>query len=337
MIKSIFWNGHDHRLRALWRLLLFGVLLIVSTLVLTILLGMFLSFVVEALAAEAGTLGPVSTLLTLLTTLFSVWVAGRFLDRRRFADFGFRLSRRWWLDFGFGLALGAVLMLGIFLVELAAGWITITGTFQTAQPGQSFALALLTPIVVFLAVGFYEELLNRGYFLQNLAEGLNFRFIGPRGAVVLGWIISSALFGFYHAANPNATVTSSVNIAIAGLFLGLGYVLTGELALPIGLHITWNFFQGIGFGFPVSGIDFSHVNFIAISQGGPDLWTGGAFGPEAGLMGILAMVAGSLLILGWVRWRRGRISFALTIPEPPRGVMAVARPAGAGESEPLGE
>ncbi|MHB1415733.1 MAG: CPBP family intramembrane glutamic endopeptidase [Chloroflexota bacterium] len=334
-MKSIFWNGHEQRLRALWRLLLFGVLLIVSTVVLTILLGMFLSFLVEALAAETGTLGPISSVLTLLTTLFSVWIAGRFLDRRRFADFGFRLSRRWWLDFGFGLALGAVLMLGIFLVELAAGWITITGTFQTAQPEQSFALALLTPIVVFLAVGFYEELLNRGYFLQNLAEGLNFRSIGPRGA--LGWIISSALFGFYHAANPNATVTSSVNIAVAGLFLGLGYVLTGELALPIGLHITWNFFQGIVFGFPVSGIDFSQVKFIAIDQRGPNLWTGGPFGPEAGLMGILAMVVGSLLILGWVRWRRGRISFALTIPEPPRGAMSTARPAGAGESEPMGE
>ncbi len=63
-------------------------------------------------------------------------------------------------------------------------------------------------------------------------------------------------------------------------------MLTGELAFPIGLHIAWNFFQGNVFGFPVSGTT-STTSLIAIEQGGPEIWTGGVFGPEAASWGSL--------------------------------------------------
>ena len=107
-------------------------------------------------------------------------------------------------------------------------------------------------------------------------------------------------------ATPTPRLISSLNIALAGLFLGLGFILTGELAIPIGLHITWNFFQGNVFGFPVSGTE-AGATVIAINQGGPPLWTGGNFGPEAGLIGIVAMVIGALLTVWWVRREEGRM------------------------------
>jgi hypothetical protein len=124
---------------------------------------------------------------------------------------------------------------------------------------------------------------------------------------------------------------------LAGVFLGLAYVLTGELAIPIGLHITWNFFQGNVFGFPVSGGDFSQATFIAIEQGGPDVWTGGAFGPEAGLMGIVAMLVGSGLIVLWVRWRRGSVGLHLPLAQAPAHLRTEQETPAHGERAPLPE
>jgi hypothetical protein len=314
LVSRVFWNAAERRVRALWRLLAQFVLFVIGTLafgavfgtvaVLTATGQVDLSATPFALAGAAA---------SLLAVLLSMWLAGRFLDRRPFADFGLRLGRGWWLDMAFGLALGALLMAAIFVAERAAGWVTVVGAFQPGASGQPFGTAILAPLFIFLCVGIYEELLSRGYLLRNLAEGLDGPLLGPRAALALAWALSSALFGLGHAANPNATLASTLSLMLAGIFLGLGYVLTGELAIPIGLHIAWNFFQGNVFGFPVSGTNMSQATFIAIEQGGPDLWTGGAFGPEAGLIGILALALGSLLIVLWVRLRYGRAALRASL------------------------
>src|SRR3712207_4878831 len=110
----------------------------------------------------------VSGAASLTVTVSSVWLAGRFFDRRPFSGFGLRLNRAWWLDFGFGLLLGALLMAGVFFVELRAGWVTVTGAFETTG-GRAFFPAILAPLVFFACVGFYEELSSRGYQLTNIA------------------------------------------------------------------------------------------------------------------------------------------------------------------------
>jgi hypothetical protein len=152
-----------------------------------------------------------------------------------------------------------------------------------------------------LLVGAQEEWFARGYLLQNLAEGLYGPRITAKGAVFIAYLLTSLFFGFLHANNPHATLTSSLTLALFGLCVGLGFILTGELAIPIGLHIGWNFAQGAIFGFPVSGAD-AHLSLLATQQSGPTIWTGGAFGPEGGLLGPLALLLGALLVYGWVRW-----------------------------------
>jgi membrane protease YdiL (CAAX protease family) len=322
-MKSIFWNAAQHRVRAAWRLLLalllFYLLEVIiagvgGVLLLPVLVGGATLDQLRASGNAAAIVGQLaeipaflmlSALASLLAMLAAAFVAAQLLDRRRFADFGFHFSRGWWLDFAFGLVLGAALMGGIFLVERAAGWVTVTGLLFTATPGQPFLLALLTPLVTFICVGIYEELMSRGYLLRNVAEGIRFGPVTPAAAVGVAWLASSAVFGWMHHNNPNVTVISLINLVVAGLFLGLGYILTGELAISIGAHMAWNFFQGNVFGFPVSGANFSSATFVAIRQGGPVMWTGGAFGPEGGLLGVLAMVVGALLIALWVRARRG--------------------------------
>lgn len=333
-VKGLFWNGDQRRGRALWRLVGQLIMLIVVALPLQAGVG-FAAFgmlmsrkgltpgqlrdpqAVQRFITETPMLMTLSTLALLAAFPISVWLAGRFLDRRPFVDFGFHIDRDWWIDLGFGLLLGAALMLMIFLIELAAGWVTVSGTFATRDPDVAFTLAILPPLLTFLAVGFYEELFSRGYQLRNISEGLNWEAIGPGGAIAIATLISSAIFGVLHVGNPNASLISTLYLCGAGIQLALGFLLTGELAIPIGLHVTWNFFQGNVFGFPVSGGDYGSATFIAIEQGGPDVWTGGAFGPEAGLVGLLAMVVGALLIVLWVRRRYGRAKLHVELAEAP--------------------
>ena len=312
-LAGFFWNDRERRLRAGWRLLLFVVLLVVlgSLVQLTLVLatGPLLERLARMLGVEVSRgLDGMSVALAITA---AVAVAGWLLDRRRFADFGFHLCRGWWLDFCFGLGLGALLMGAIFAVEWSLGWVRVTEVWRTSG-GLPFVVAIFVPLIAFLLVGYYEEVLVRGYLLRNLAEGLGFGRIGSRRALLL---LTSALFGFLHAGNPNANVVSSFNIGLAGLFLGLGILLTGELAIPIGLHIAWNFFQGNVFGFPVSGIRASEATVFAIHQTGPALWTGGAFGPEAGIIGLMAIAVGCGLTLLWLRWRNGRIALHAAFAE----------------------
>jgi uncharacterized protein len=316
-MPNIFLNRGEGRLRALWRIAIQAIIFIVFMMIGQIVVGVVAGLL--AVANGASTSDPqaitqaamsnpwvtaAAAVLTVIAVLLSYLIATK-IDRRKYIDFGFHFNKAWWADLGFGLFLGAILMVFIFLVELSAGWITITGTF-TDLPQGVFWTGIAVALIQFICVGIYEEMFSRGYQTRNLAEGLRGRFLRPRMALLVSYLITSSIFGLLHAGNPNATVTSTVLLVAAGLFLGLGYILTGELAIPIGIHITWNFFQGNVFGFPVSGTE-AGASIIQISQGGPDLWTGGMFGPESGFIGLTAILLGCLVIAGWVKMTRKNV------------------------------
>lgn len=314
MVRHFFWNSAERRLRTGWRLLFQALGMTLLALAPVILIGESLTALNRHGAfppmspevfdkAVNLIVGPVFTLLVIA----SVWLAGRWLDRRRWADFGLHLKRRWWSDLALGFALGALLMSCIFGVEYAAGWITLSGRWRVASPELPLSLALVFSAVKALCVGNYEEFLARGYQLKNLAEGFNGWWrCTPRRAICLSALATSLIFGLLHAGNENATALSTLGLCVNGLLLAEGYVLTGELALPIGLHIGWNLFEGSVFGFPVSG-ERESAAWLALEQGGPAWLTGGAFGPEGGLVGIAAMGLGMALICAWVRVRDGKV------------------------------
>src|SRR5919112_3254887 len=175
----------EGRLRALWRLAIqygaHGLLVplvfnaLVVGWVLAISGGRSGALVVPdspAIPLASGVAGLVGAFLT-------VWLGGRFLDRRPFSDFGFHLGAGWWLDLLFGMVLGALLMTTVFIVELGFGWVRVTGALKTYGTDAPFAVSMLLPIAAFLCIGFYEETLSRGYQLKNSAEGLNYPSLGP--------------------------------------------------------------------------------------------------------------------------------------------------------------
>ena len=104
-------------------------------------------------------------------------------------------------------------------------------------------------VVAVAAVAFGEEASYRGYPIKNLAEGV----AKARWGIVIAVVIPAVFFGLSHATNPNATWLSTFDIVIFGLLFGTGYVLTGQLALPIGLHFGWDFVQGFVFGVVAEG------------------------------------------------------------------------------------
>lgn len=239
------------------------------------------------------------------------FVAARYVDRRTVADLGFGVDRAWAVDFLFGLVLGGVLMTVVFVVGVLAGWVAI----DAVGFGIDRLAGVAALFVFFVSVGIAEELLLRGVVLTDIAEGMRWRFEVPT-AVVVGLVLSAAIFGIAHLQNPNASLASTLSITLAGVMLGLGYVLTGDLAIPVGIHISWNFVQGGVYGFAVSGLDFGN-SLVETTARGPDLVTGGAFGPEAGLLGVGAMILGMAAIAWYVRRREGELRFdpGVTVPE----------------------
>jgi membrane protease YdiL (CAAX protease family) len=297
-IKVIFWNTGQRRLRAGWRLLIQFALFVALLIVVAV--------VVKAIGRGTDAAAVIGSTLYLLLGLGLAGLVGRFLDRRPFAEYGFHLGGGWWLDLGFGLLLGAFLISGIFVAEGVLGWIQVAPAAADG-PGLVWGPVLVFGgLLVQLAVAVNEEFTFRGFQLRNLAEGLLGRRITPRRAVVLAFLLSSTLFGAAHATNPNATLVSTLGVLLGGLALGLPYLLTGELAVSIGLHVGWNLFQGTVYGFPVSGIVPAR-RLLELHQGGPDLWTGGAFGPEAGLLLVVWMPVGCGLTVLWVWWRRNAL------------------------------
>ena len=222
----------------------------------------------------------------------SIYLARRFLDKRSFTSLGFKIDKHVAFDILAGIIITFIMMGLIFLGMQALGWLKFESFAWNTDPAATVITQVILFFFIFILVGFNEELLFRGYHLQTIASGLN---------LFWGLIISSIIFGGLHLANPNATWVSAAGIFFAGLFLAYGYVRTQQLWLSIGLHIGWNFFEGVVFGFPVSGL--SIYPLIHVNVSGPEVWTGGAFGPEAGLIILPALALGAVLINFYTRSR----------------------------------
>jgi membrane protease YdiL (CAAX protease family) len=228
-----------------------------------------------------------------MTVAFSVYIVRRFLDKRSFQSLGLKLDAQTLVDISAGLIITFVLMGLIYLAEVMLGWSTLESFAWNIKPASAVITGTLMYLAFFILVSMDEELLFRGYHLQTLISGLN-----------LFWalLISSAVFGILHLSDPNATWAAAIGVLFAGLFLSYAYIRTEQLWLSIGLHIGWNFFQGVVFGFSVSGVNGFRLIHHQVT--GPELWTGGAFGPEAGLIILPAISIGIALIYVYTRYIR---------------------------------
>jgi membrane protease YdiL (CAAX protease family) len=291
-LTNIFLSLDEPRLRAGWRLAIH-----------TIGYNLLLICIAAPLVAPILFLGispanlALNEAIALFATTISVFLARHFLDKRPIPSLGLKLDTWILIDILFGILITFLMMGSIYLIEWSFGWLEFDGFAWQVDEISRVILNTLEYLGIFTLVGWNEELLFRGYRLQNLSEGLN---------PIWGVLISSLWFGIAHLANPNteAKVFVAIGIFLAGVFLSYGYLSTRQLWLPIGLHLGWNFFEGVGFGFPVSGLDIYHLTRITVT--GPKLWTGGAFGPEAGLVLLPGILLGIILIYGYSVLRKSQ-------------------------------
>ena len=237
----------------------------------------------QQLGAGDLALAPLPVPFLLLVT----WACLR-LRREPLAAVGLRLDARWWRQLLAGVALGCALMLAIVGLVWMAG-----GVRLGLDPARGAAL-LVRGAWLFTWVAVLEELLFRGFVFQRLVDG-----IGATGALLL----MGALFAFAHWGNPGmhgATLAwASLDTVVASVMLGLAYLRTGSLALPIGLHFGWNWVQGSVLGFGVSGWDQAGWLLPQLLDK-PQWFSGGAFGPESSILAVV--VDAGALLLAW-RWR----------------------------------
>ena len=290
----------DGRLRPTWRVLLYLAAYLVGQLLAQIPIGIAYGAYLLSRGADKSALErlplpllTLSALASLLAVLVITWAFRHFLDRDRLLGLGLQRSKRWPREIGTGLALGFLLMAFIFGLEWTLGWARVQGFAWQRQPPMTLVGVLLGYASFYTFVAFSEEVAFRGYILQNLRKEW-----GGLGA----FLASSFLFALLHGLNPHFTPLALVGIALAGVFMAYGYLLSGSLWLPIAFHFAWNFAQGPLFSFPVSGL--ASEGLLLLERGdSPSLITGGAFGPEGGLLGVMALLLGLLLL--WLWERRG--------------------------------
>jgi uncharacterized protein len=321
MWQNIFFNPDWLVLRSGWRLLLFGGFVFFA-------IWFVPQIVIRQLIRPLMATAPLSTsgreiiLEFLVYGLITVFVLGSLsvmitlIERRSLNGLGMVWNPDFRADLLVGLALGTVLPGGILGVMLAMNWAKITGRFITPE-GISFIPGVIALVLVYICIGLWEEVAFRVYLLPTLAQGWNTGAIGPSLALVLALLATSVPFGLAHLGNPDATPTAALMITLAGVMLGLGFILTGRPALGIGLHIAGNIFQAL---LGVTGADstFERTRFFKLEFTGPTIWTGGAYGTEAGLLSLVFVTISVALLLGYVSLRYGPLSIHGSLAELPR-------------------
>lgn len=215
---------------------------------------------------------------------FLLW---RFMNKGTMKQLGFRgsLNNLW-----FGLFLGALSITVIFIVLLATADVTLLNSLSNPQ----FSLFTVTFLILFVLVGVFEEMFFRGYIMSTMETRGNKKWVI--------YVASALIFSAAHLANPNVSIVGLVNIALVGILFAYMFDATKSLWLPIGYHITWNYFQGNIFGFAVSGTTPNGIYGVEVAEG-RDWLTGGAFGLEGGILATALILAGFIATKLYVKWQ----------------------------------
>ncbi len=220
-----------------------------------------------------------------------------YVDKQPPEEIGIKFDRHWLLQLIFGSVIASIVIGLVIWFEALMGWITLTPYFLFESP--LFIIGLLSVYAINQGVvALSEELVSRGYLQQNLAT---------RMSTPLAILVTSIMFSTFHIWSMVYYVIPAINasimffnIILGGIMFGIAFVWTRTLWLPMGLHYGWNFMLYHIAGFRDEGL-FQAQNV------GPNILTGGTFGPEAGLMGTIAFIFLITIIWVWAKASDGQL------------------------------
>ena len=207
----------------------------------------------------------------------------RIYERGKLADIGLQWNRLSAANLGIGLFTGIAAALLVTAVPLVVGAAELKPSPEL--PFNFGSIVFVSILLLFGAIG--EEMLFRGYAFQVLIT-----LMGRYATLLPGAVIFAAA----HSNNLNSSSLSLFNTFAMGALLGYAFLRSGDLWLPIGLHFGWNWTLPL-FGVNLSGFTMGMTGYAMHWNVGA-LWSGGEYGPEAGLVTSLVVP-----VLGYALWR----------------------------------
>lgn len=225
----------------------------------------------------------VSVALSNGVSIISCIIVWRWLDKKKIREMGLTSIKSNSKEFLVGLVAGAITISIVSIGIICFGNVE----FVNSVNKPNISLSLVYGLIAFAFVGFGEEILSRGYIMSVLKQTRS------KWVVLVG---PALIFAMLHLANNGISILAFINLFLVGLLFAYMFMKSKNIWMPIGYHITWNYFQGYIWGFGVSGNDVQGL--YKIKNVSDNIINGGAFGPEGGLMVTIVIC----LTFGFVYW-----------------------------------
>lgn len=226
--------------------------------------------------------------------LLMTWIMSR-IEHRRVGTYGLPLTHA---KGGQRLIYGGLFGFVLLLVTLAV--LRLLGVFYFGSLGLQGSRILIWGVLWgfgFLAVGFFEEFLFRGYALYTLAEGIGF---WPAA------VIMALFFGRAHMGNGGESYIGIVQTILFALLASATLRRTGSLWLAVGMHAGWDWGQSYFFGVGDSGFQAPGHLFNPHIHG-PNWLSGGTVGPEGSVVTSIILILATAAFLAFYREKRAPI------------------------------
>lgn len=282
-MNNIFINC-NHQLRSGWKIAIAILFIAISTIILSILMTTIAPLLRLTLSAQVlNTIVSCTQQLIIILIVLTLW---KLIDKKSLTELGLPNIKNHKKAFIYGLLGGAISLTSVSIILLCIDSVALTNSIVSP----SFSLPIITSLIMYIFVGFNEEIVFRGYFLSVLKQCSN---------KYVPYVASAVLFSLAHSMNPGISILAYINLFLFGIFLSYVIYKTKNLWFGIGFHITWNFFEGNVWGFLVSGGNDSN-SIYTLKVLNDNIINGGTFGPEGGLTVTVVLIVSMLIIYKFV-------------------------------------